>query len=86
MNYEGYGIAEVFKEFLKRLMMGATKPIYVVVDGHSIYKVKIVKKYVDIHNVTSSILLVTLYTITDSFLYANFLQSIVIAPHVPSSI
>jgi transposase len=50
MIYEGYGTAEVFKEFLKRLMVGATKPVYVVVDGHSIHKAKIVKEYVDSHN------------------------------------
>ena len=50
MIYEGYGTAEVFKEFLKRLMIGATKPVYVVVDGHSIHKAKIVKEYVGSHN------------------------------------
>ncbi len=50
MIYEGYGTAEVFKEFLKRLMVGATKPVYVVVDGHSIHKAKIVREYVDSHS------------------------------------
>ena len=47
MIYEGSGTAQVFKEFLKRLMIGATKPVYVVVDGHSIHKAKLVMSYVD---------------------------------------
>lgn len=47
MIHEGSVTAPVFKEFLKRLMIGATKPIYVVVDGHSIHKAKLVKDYVD---------------------------------------
>ena len=46
MIYEGSGTALVFKEFLKRLMIGATNPVYVVVDGHSIHKAKVVKDYV----------------------------------------
>lgn len=47
MIHEGSVTAPVFKEFLKRLMLGATKPIYVVVDGHSIHKAKLVRDYVD---------------------------------------
>ncbi len=47
MMYEGSGTAIIFMEFLKRLMIGATKPVYVVVDGHSIHKAKLVMKYVD---------------------------------------
>ena len=47
MIHEGSVTAQVFKEFLKRLMVGATKPVYVVVDGHSIYKAKLIKDYVD---------------------------------------
>ncbi len=47
MIHEGSVNASVFKEFLKRLMIGATKPVYVVVDGHSIHKAKLVKDYVD---------------------------------------
>lgn len=49
MIYEGSGTAQVFKEFLKRLMIGAAKPVYVVVDGHSIHKAKLVMNYVDSH-------------------------------------
>ncbi|MFC3376190.1 IS630 family transposase [Rugamonas sp. CCM 8940] len=47
MIHEGTVDAAVFKEFLKRLMVGATKPVFVVVDGHSIHKAKLVKQYVD---------------------------------------
>lgn len=47
MIHEGSVTATVFKEFLKRLMVGATQPVYVVVDGHSIHKAKLVKEYVD---------------------------------------
>lgn len=47
MLHEGSVNAAVFKEFLKRLMLGATKPVFVVVDGHSIHKSKLVSKYVE---------------------------------------
>lgn len=47
MIHEGTVDAAVFKEFLKRLMVGATKPVFVVVDGHSIHKAKLVRQYVD---------------------------------------
>ena len=46
MLHEGTVDAAVFKEFLKRLMVGATKPVFVVVDGHSIHKAKLIKDYV----------------------------------------
>jgi transposase len=46
MLHEGSVDAAVFKEFLKRLMVGATKPVFVVVDGHSIHKAKLIKEYV----------------------------------------
>jgi transposase len=38
--------AQVFVEFHKRLMVGAKRPIYLVVDGHPIHKTKIVSDYV----------------------------------------
>jgi len=46
MIYEGRGTAEVFRDFLKQLMIGAVQPILLVVDGHSIHKAKIVQEYV----------------------------------------
>lgn len=47
MLHEGSVTATVFREFLKRLMIGADKPVFVVVDGHPIHKAKLVRAYVD---------------------------------------
>ena len=46
MLHEERGTAEVFCGFLQHLMIGATQPIFLVVDGHSIHKAKIVENYV----------------------------------------
>lgn len=46
MVREGSVTAQVFVEFLKRLMVGAKQPIDVVVDGHPIHRAKRVKDYV----------------------------------------
>jgi transposase len=46
MLHEGSVNAGVFLEFLKRLMVGATKPVFLIVDGHPIHKAKKVKDYV----------------------------------------
>ncbi|MBP8276481.1 MAG: IS630 family transposase [Propionivibrio sp.] len=47
MVHEGSVTATVFREFLKRLMVGADRPVFVIVDGHPIHKAKIVKTYVE---------------------------------------
>jgi len=47
MIHQGSVTAKVFREFLKRLMVGATKPVFLIVDGHPIHKAKLVKKYVE---------------------------------------
>ena len=47
MLHEGSVDAKVFLEFLKRLMINAEKPVFLIVDGHSIHKAKRVKSYVD---------------------------------------
>ena len=47
MLHQGSVTATVFREFLKRLMVGATKPVFVIVDGHPTHKAKLVKKYVE---------------------------------------
>ncbi|CAI06416.1 transposase [Aromatoleum aromaticum EbN1] len=47
MLHEGSVTATVFREFLKRLMIGADKPVFVIVDGHPIHKAKLVRAYVD---------------------------------------
>lgn len=46
MVHEGSVNAEVFLTYLKRLMTGATAPIFLIVDGHSIHKAKIITDFV----------------------------------------
>lgn len=46
MIHEGSVTASTFKEFLTRLMIGATQPVFVIVDGHPIHKSKLVRDYV----------------------------------------
>ena len=45
MLHDGSVNAEVFREFLKRLMVGATTPVFLIVDGHPIHKAKLIKKF-----------------------------------------
>ena len=40
MLHEGSVDAKVFIEFLKRLMINANKPVFLIVDGHPIHKAK----------------------------------------------
>jgi len=47
MLTKGTVTATVFREFLKRLMVGTNKPVFVVVDGHPTHKDKLVKKYIE---------------------------------------
>lgn len=47
MLHEGSVGATVFVEFLKRLMIGAIRSVFVIVDGHSIHKAGLVKSYVE---------------------------------------
>lgn len=47
MLHEGSVGAKVFVEFLKRLMINADKPVFLIVDGHPIHKAKMVKNYVE---------------------------------------
>ena len=47
MVQDGTVTAEVFREFLKRLMVGAKQPIILVVDGHPTHKSKLVREYVE---------------------------------------
>src|SRR5690606_21665843 len=46
MVHEGAVTATVFREFLKRLMIGAKQPVFVIVDGHPTHKAKLVRDYV----------------------------------------
>jgi len=47
MVHEGSVTATVFREFLKRLMVGADQPVFIIVDGHPIHKAKLIKTYVE---------------------------------------
>lgn len=47
MVHEGSVTAPVFKDFLSRLMIGATRPVFVIVDGHPMHTSRLVKDYVD---------------------------------------
>lgn len=47
MIHEGSVTAPVFKTFLQRLMVGATGPVFVIVDGHPTHKSALVRKYVE---------------------------------------
>lgn len=46
MLHDGSVNAEVFQEFLKRLLIGADAPVFLVVDGHPIHKAKLIKDFV----------------------------------------
>lgn len=46
MIHEGTVDSDVFITFLKRLLIGATQPIFLIVDGHSIHKSASVKRFV----------------------------------------
>jgi transposase len=47
MSHEGTVTATVFKRFLQRLLIGAERPIFLIVDGHPIHKAKCVRSFVD---------------------------------------
>ena len=47
MLHDGSVDASVFLTFLKRLMIGAEKPVFLIVDGHPIHKAKLVKTFVE---------------------------------------
>jgi hypothetical protein len=47
MCTEGNVTADVFIEFLKRLMQGSTRPIFLIVDGHPVHRSAKVRKFVE---------------------------------------
>ena len=47
MIVEGSVGAATFIEFMKRLLVGATKPVYLIVDGHPSHKAKMVKQWLE---------------------------------------
>jgi transposase len=46
MVHEGRLNAEIFVEFLQRLMHGVTRPVFLVLDGHSVHRARLVRDYV----------------------------------------
>lgn len=50
MVVEGKVGASTFIEFMKRLLTGATKPVYLIVDGHPSHKAKMVKQWIEEQN------------------------------------
>jgi len=46
MLHDGSVNAQVFKEFLKRLLIGADGAVFLVVDGYPIHKAKLIKEFV----------------------------------------
>ena len=47
MSHEGTVTAVVFKRFLQRLLIGAERPIFLIVDGHPTHRAKLIRSYVD---------------------------------------
>ena len=47
MLHDGTVTAPVFKTFLQRLMVSATNPVFVVVDGHPVHKSALVRQYIE---------------------------------------
>lgn len=46
MLVDGRGNAELFKGFLQQLLIGAKRPVILVVDGHPIHKANLVNEFV----------------------------------------
>lgn len=44
--HDGTVTAPVLREFLSRLMIGADKPVFLVLDGHPVHKAKLVQDFV----------------------------------------
>jgi transposase len=47
MAVEQWVTAKVFIEFLKRLIVNAPRPVFLIVDGHPTHKAVMVRKYVE---------------------------------------
>jgi transposase len=50
MLHDGTVNAEIFREFLKRLLIGASGPVFLIVDGHPVHKAKLIKTFVEAQN------------------------------------
>lgn len=47
MVHEGTVTARVFREFLRRLLVGQRRPVFLIVDGHPTHKAKLVRDFVE---------------------------------------
>jgi transposase len=47
MIHEGTVSAAVFREFLRRLMIGQKRPVFLIVDGHPTHKARMVREFVE---------------------------------------
>ncbi|WP_152389648.1 IS630 family transposase [Azotobacter salinestris] len=47
MLHDGTVTASVFREFLKRLLIGAEQPVFVIIDGHPVHKARLVRAFVE---------------------------------------
>ena len=47
MTLDGRVTAHVFRDFLKRLITGMDRKIFLIVDGHPTHKAKLVRKFVE---------------------------------------
>ena len=50
MTVEGRVNATVFRDFLRRLIIGMDRKIFLIVDGHPTHKAKMVKQFVEENN------------------------------------
>ena len=50
MTVEGRVTATVFRDFLKRLITGMERKIFLIVDGHPTHKAKLVRSFVETHD------------------------------------
>jgi len=50
MVHQGTVNARVFRDFLKRLLVGAERPVFVIVDSHPAHKAKLVQEFVESTN------------------------------------
>jgi len=47
MLHDGTVTASVFREFLKRLLIGTEQPVFVIVDGHPVHRARRVRAFVE---------------------------------------
>jgi len=75
MLHDGTVMPPVFKTFQQRLMVGATHPVFVVVDGHPVHKSTLVRQYLDNQGGMLQLLFLRPYLPqlnSDEYLYRDF--------------